>query len=184
MIYKKINFCVVLFMLCSSLYLSLLECGNISRLLVYIGLLISIGMPFIFYKTKYMLSHKQLTLYYIFIFLADYLGCVWQLYDYICWYDCFVHFLAGIFIYIIGMFILDVNMLNNNVFFSIFFGLMLVMAVSGLWEIFEFSVDKILKIDMQNVICTGVSDTMEDIIIAFIGGIICCEYKIFSVRTM
>lgn len=182
MIFKRINFGLVIFMLVSSLVLSIVEYIDISRFFIYIGLIASICLPFIFYKTNYRLSDKQLMLYYIFIFFADYLGCVWKLYDYIGWYDVFVHFIAGIFIYILGMFILKVNKLDKKFIFSVFFCLIFVMGISGLWEVFEFSVDQLFGLDMQNVLYTGVRDTMEDMIIAFVGGIFYCEYLILQVK--
>ena len=64
MIFKRINFGLVIFMLVSSLVLSLVEYIDISRFFVYMGLIVSISLPFIFYKTNYRLSDKQLILYY------------------------------------------------------------------------------------------------------------------------
>lgn len=80
------------------------------------------------------------------------------------------------------MFILRVNKLDKKFIFSVFFCLIFVMGISGLWEIFEFSVDQLFGLDMQNVLYTGVRDTMEDMIIAFVGGIFYSEYLILQVK--
>ena len=44
--------------------------------------------------------------------------------------------------------------------------------VAGIWEIFEFTVSKIMGTDPQHVKTTGVDDTMLDTIMAFTGSVI------------
>jgi hypothetical protein len=47
-----------------------------------------------------------------------------------------------------------------------------VAFVAVLWECFEFSMDQIAGMHMQELISTGVADTMFDMIVALIGGVI------------
>ena len=43
------------------------------------------------------------------------------------------------------------------------------MAVAGLWEICEYGVHALTGRDVQHVLDTGVSDTMQDMIVCMIG---------------
>lgn len=47
-----------------------------------------------------------------------------------------------------------------------------VALVAVLWEVFEFSYDQIFHGNMQQLIVTGVEDTMWDMIMALIGAMI------------
>ena len=176
------NWIMVFGMLVGSLFLVIVENVTFGRLLTYLGLIFVIGLPFIFYKTKFMLSQKQLFLYYLFIFLADYLGCVCRFYDYIIWYDVVIHFLSGILSVKLGLFILEKFNVVNNVIFSIVFCLIMVMAISGFWEIFEYVCDFVFCLDMQRAIVGGVRDTMQDMIAALLGGIVYIEFMILKIK--
>lgn len=105
-------------------------------------------------------------------FLAVFLGFTIQLYKITVWYDTFIHFLAGIFISLIAIYILDMlNMFNRkNVIFNVIFILLFVLGISAFWEMIEFTADNVVHSDMQRM-ATGVYDTMKDIIAAFIGTI-------------
>ena len=181
--YIRMSIYLVLSMLCGAFCLAITEFVSFDRLIVYLGLILCISLPCFFYKTKFMLDNKLLMYYYIFIFLADYLGCLCKFYTFICWYDTFIHFIAGILIFILGDFILDKCCISKNVFFRIFFNLMFVMAVSCGWEIFEFSMDQIFNFDMQFSVISGARDTMEDMIMALIGGIFYCEILILKAKS-
>ena len=43
------------------------------------------------------------------------------------------------------------------------------MAVAGLWEVGEYLISFIVGLDLQRVAATGVSDSMQDMIVAMIG---------------
>lgn len=44
--------------------------------------------------------------------------------------------------------------------------------IASLWEFLEYGADTFLKMNVQHSIETGVSDTMEDMLVAFLGSII------------
>lgn len=168
---KKINFVLVIGMLLGTLYYVLFEYDS-SRFLTYLAVFPVIFAPFLLTRTKYHLKDRELFVYYVFVFLADFLGCVVNLYNMISWYDLFTHFLSGIFTFGIGFFILDkVGIRGKNFFFDLFFGLCVVMLVAGMWEFFEYGADCFLGMDLQHNLDTGVADTMEDMLAAFLGGI-------------
>lgn len=180
--YKLINMIIVLSMLVGSLFCVFVDCVDSGRFFTYLGLLVVIGLPFIFYKSKFMFSDRQLFVYYVFIFFADYFGCVCRFYDLIGWYDVFIHFCAGFLLAKMGMFVLDKFGYCSNYVFNVIFSLIMVMAVSGFWEIFEYSCDVFFNFDMQNSIVTGVRDTMEDMIVAVMGGILYLEILVFKIK--
>lgn len=180
--YRLINLIMVLSMLIGSLCLILLENVTMGRFLTYLGLIIVIGLPFIFYKTMFMISQKQLFLYYVFVFLADYLGCVCRFYDYIIWYDVVIHFLSGVLSVKLGLFVLEKFGVGKNYIFNIIFSLITVMAIAGAWEIFEYACDFIFCLDMQKSIFTGVRDTMQDMIAGLMGGILYIEAMILKIK--
>lgn len=181
MLYRKINFWLIVSMLFGSLWLACIEYIDIERFFVYFGLCFLIVFPFIFSRTKYKLSDKGMMLYYIFIFLADYFGCVCMFYQNIWWWDIVIHFMAGILIYVLAMFILKVNNININIWFSMFFGIVMVMGFSAIWEVYEFLCDISFGLNMQNSLCTGVFDTMKDMIMALVGGIVSMEVGILKI---
>ena len=105
-------------------------------------------------------------------FLAYFLGFQIHLYEIINWYDSFIHFIAGIYFSFISIYTLNKFKLftKKNIIFNILFVILFVLAASVLWELIEFFIDKIFNLDMQDKI-TGVNDTMEDIIYAFLGSL-------------
>lgn len=144
-----------------------------SRILTYLAVIPVLLAPWLLRGTKYQLGDKELCCYYIFIFLADFLGCVVNLYNMIGWYDLFVHFLSGIFTFGVGLFVLRRIFVGEcSVLFEVIFSICLVMMIASLWEFFEFGADWLLGMDLQHTIDTGVWDTMEDMIVAFLGGIL------------
>ena len=71
------------------------------------------------------------------------------------------------------LFILDRSDIEvSNIFYRIFFCISVVMFIASIWELFEFGVDSLLGMNLQHSIDTGVRDTMFDILVAFIGGLI------------
>lgn len=120
---------------------------------------------------KVNISYSVEFMYIIFILVAQLLGRVANFYEFIPWYDSFVHFISGI---LIGVFSLQLLIIFNkynskdklfNILFSIAFTLML----ASLWEIFEFFTDTIFSKDTQRVIETGVKDTIKDMVCTLLG---------------
>ena len=93
--YKLISKILVILMNILTVIIAILAfCNNnYSRVLTYIAIFPILLVPFIINKTKYKLTDLETMMYYIFIFLADFLGCVVNLYNTTSWYDIFVHFI-------------------------------------------------------------------------------------------
>lgn len=169
---KKISSLLVIFMVLGTIGCIIVD-YDASRILTYVAVIPVILVPLLLRKTKYKLNDRELLFYYLFIFLADFLGCVVNLYNKIGWYDLFTHFLSGIFTFGVGMFILKrVGIQWKNFSFDLLFCFCFVMFVAGIWELFEYVIDGLLGMDLQHHLDTGVNDTMEDMLAAFIGGIV------------
>ena len=61
---------------------------------------------------------------------------------------------------------------DKNKGFNILFIISFTLMVASIWEMLEFGADTFLGMNVQHSIETGVSDTMEDILVAFLGSII------------
>ena len=58
---------------------------------------------------------------------------------------------------------------KSNMWFNILFIIAFSWMCAGLWETFEFVCNILFGGDAQRVVATGVTDTMLDMIVAFIG---------------
>ena len=111
---------------------------------------------------------------YIFCFFAFVIGMLFQGYHTIPLYDKAVHCLSGIFFSFIGVVFFyllkpEKRMLQEDYPLLAAFAFTFSMAIAAVWEIYEYIINFILKTDPQNVLTTGVNDTMLDIISCLIG---------------
>lgn len=123
---------------------------------------------------KIELGEQIETIYYIFVFFAHFLGSIINLYDYIDGYDKIMHFLSGMLSAMIA-FVLLVKMKHykdKNRIFNYLFIISITLTIASLWEFYEFTFDSLFTKDAQNVLTTGVGDTMWDMIVAFFGAIL------------
>ena len=174
---KKLN--NVLIFLCSLLaacfFVKDINIGSYDRLLGDITIPLVLLLPRIFKKIfKIKITDAMELVYIIFIILAQFLGSVVNLYNTTWWYDLFAHFISGVLTSILALVVMDWFGVYNekkkgfNFLFIICFTLM----VASIWEFLEYGADTFLKMNVQHSIETGVSDTMEDMLIAFLGSII------------
>ena len=80
-----------------------------------------------------------------------------------------MHFISGIFTGYIATYILKDK---NNKLYNFLFILGFVSLIAVSWEIFEYISSIIFDVDPQKVKLTGINDTMKDIIVALLGGIL------------
>lgn len=168
---RRINWFLVFDMIIGTLYFVIFQYDD-SRLLTYLAVILVLVAPLLLKKTKYKLGDLELFCYYLFLFFADFLGCVVNLYNEISWYDLFMHGVSGIFTFGVAFFLLNRLSIQGRTFwFDVFFAICFVMFVAGIWELFEYGADCFLSMDLQHHIDTGVVDTMEDMLAALIGGV-------------
>lgn len=117
---------------------------------------------------KYKINDKVNFVYILFIILAHFLGVILRFYDKILYYDKVIHFLFGF----VASYILIFFVKNNSIFKTIISIIILTIFLATMWEIYEYICSLIFNVDPQNNLTTGVNDTMQDIIVAFLGSIL------------
>lgn len=181
--YKLLNKILLIIMNIGTVLVAVLEFSNnkYDRVMTFVAIFPLLLIPFIINKTKFKLNDKEIFLYYVFILIADFVGCVCNLYNNVSWYDIFVHFLSGMFTFVLATIIYRyIAKTGKNKLLKILFCLGIVALIAILWETFEFSIDSIAHTNLQHNQDTGVIDTMQDMIVAMLGGVISSIYVLFK----
>ena len=117
----------------------------------------------------------------VFIFASLYLGEIQDFYYRFWWWDIALHSSAGLLMGIVGF--LLVYLLNESkrvelhmtpVFIS-FFTFSFAVTIGTLWEIFEYTMDRLFRLNMQKPMMgdpSGLTDTMWDMIVNAMGAFI------------
>ena len=170
---KKINISLILIAIIGTLYFVFTRDNNIVLILKDISIIVTISALYIIQKLfKIRINEVKNLIYIIFIFMAHFLGVICEFYNYIYWFDKFVHFLSGIVTAFVAIYLLVKFRKDKNMFFDILVIISLTLAVAAFWEIFEYLSSFYFHMDPQKVLTTGVSDTMGDIIVAFLGSVL------------
>lgn len=130
--------------------------GNISNVLLCILTLVLFLIPSILdRKFKIVLPDTLEIIIYIFIFSAEILGEINEFYIHIKNFDTILHTLNGFIMAGIGFSLIEIFNNNPNTKLSldpkylVLFGFCFSMTTGAVWEIFEYSMDRIFKLDMQ-----------------------------------
>lgn len=142
------------------------------RLLTYMALPFILLLPFLYEKFFHKKIDENLKiLYYTFVFIADCLGCVVGLYETTTWFDIVAHYLSGVLTALLAIIIMKNMKYKETKFSVVIYVLSVTCLVAFIWESFEFAMDTFAGMNLQHVKETGVGDTMEDSIVAFVGAI-------------
>jgi len=110
---------------------------------------------------------------YIYCLFSLVMGNMWDFYDKIVWWDLLMHVLSGVILGTVGNTLINKktgkNQLSKVVKFLFIVGIACIGGV--IWEIYEFTIDSLFKLDTQLAKTYGISDTMWDLILDFIGGV-------------
>ncbi len=170
---KKINILIVLTAVLGTLYFVFTKDNNIVLVLKDISIVFTISALYIINKIfKLNISDGLNFVYIVFVFIAHFLGVICELYNHIYWFDKFSHFLSGILSSFVAIYILVKTKDKNNLFIKVLFIICFSISIATLWEVFEYLASVYLNVDPQKVKLTGVTDTMNDIIVAILGTII------------
>lgn len=178
---KKINnYFVLLVILIDIIYMISGIDRSLNKMIICLSFIPIILIPKIFrILLKKEISFKNEIVFVIFIFLAQFVGCIIGLYKTTNWYDSFVHLVSGIVTsyYSIELLKYLKHYNNKEILFNLIFIISITLAVGCLWEIFEFVANIVTRGDPQKVVLTGVTDTMKDIICALLGSLLyACFY--------
>ena len=182
----RFNILLVIIAVIGSYYYVFTRDNQLGLILKDASILITITLPYIIEKTfKTKISIVIKTTYIVFIFIAQFLGVTVELYNHISWFDKFTHWLSGIITALLSLSLLSKFKLydKKNVLFNIIWMISITLAIASLWECFEYCANILFGGDAQRVATTGVNDTMQDIIVAFIGSIIVSLIYSFECKT-
>lgn len=185
---KKINALIIIFSSVIGLICSILNIidGNIYKFLISISIIPVSLLPIILRKIcKFNITPITETMYLLFIFFAHLLGSILDFYHLITNYDKVMHLLSGFVTSFLALIILiQGNKFDSkDILFNCLFVISIVLMIASFWEFFEFFNDKLFCKDAQNVLTTGIYDTMMDMISAFIGSILFNIMYIFEEKS-
>lgn len=120
-----------------------------------------------------------------FVFASLFLGEMRDYYTRFWWWDVALHATSGVLLGIVGF--LLVHLLNETddvgvqmkPGFVAFFAFCFAVMVGALWEIFEFTMDSMLGMNMQKPMLgdpSGLTDTMWDLIVDSLGALVISIY--------
>lgn len=150
-----------------------------SKILTVFSIIPILLFPFAVRKIfKYQMSGTLKLIYYLFVIVALVLGSILGWYYKVSWLDLLAHFISGILTALCSLIVIKEKKLlkENNIGFIILYIICFTLTIAVTWEFFEFFSDKFFGGDSQWVLKTGVDDTMTDMLIAFVGGIIFSIY--------
>lgn len=109
-------------------------------------------------------------------------GSILKFYDQFPGYDRVVHFISGLLLGYIGVYIINrvfarLHMESVPVLVVLFAG-MFAFFGAGFWEIIEFLTDCVMHMDVQH----GNIDTMGDIVAGYLGGVLYQGHLLFRYR--
>ncbi|WP_318618455.1 membrane-spanning protein [Priestia megaterium] len=154
--------------------------GDSSRWQVALGGVLVSALPIFLLFTKVNPFPISLIVgYYIFLFSSLFLGSIEDFYNRFKWWDAVLHFYKGIFMGFVGislykLFIATRIQARISKWIIFLFVLSISVNATVLWEVYEFLGDLTFTHTMQS---GGNTDTMYDIIIGMISGLLTAIYS-------
>ncbi len=146
--------------------------GIYDRIISSASILLVLCLPKILGKIfKIEIGMKGELIYIIFIFIVQFLGSTLSFYDMFWWYDILAHFASGILTSLLALEVMSWFKVykRENIWFNVLFINSFTLMIAALWEFIEFGTFIFLNMDVQHHLTTGVFDTMEDMLMAFLG---------------
>lgn len=209
LVYWLLQASIILILIASIINLFLRWYTDVESSIMHIGLclagLVTINVPaFIQHRFKIYIPSVLQLIAVLLIYAHFILGEIFRAYDHIPLFDKTLHTLNGLIFALLGFSM--VNMLNNgndhhkklSPFFVSLFSFCFSLAVSYVWELFEFSMDSVFHINMQRwqdglvgtgsgvnayTQGTGLIDTMIDMLVMMIGGALVSITGYISLKT-
>lgn len=128
----------------------------------------------------------------VFLFASLFLGEVRGYYLRFWWWDVALHTASGFLLGILGFLLVyilneteDIQVHMRPRFVALF-AFMFAVGLGALWEVFEFSMDQLLGMDMQKEMLgdpSGLTDTMWDLIVDSVGALVIAVLGFGYLRT-
>lgn len=181
---KYLNYLLIIIAIIGGIYVVITKDDEIGLILKDLSLIITMLLPYIIEKLfKVKIDERIKFIYLAFVFCAQFLGTTLEWYNKINYFDKINHTLSGVLTAYASLVILHLfnKYEHDNVLFNIVWMISVTLAIAGLWEIFEYLANIIFGGDAQRVVATGVNDTMQDIIVAFLGSImVALVYRFYN----
>ena len=180
---------------------------TVNQIFMCVMALICINIPaFLEKKFKFYIPNYISIILYVFIFAHYVLGEVLRVYDHSMVFDKILHTTSGVIMSFIGFsFIFMLNKINPekmklSPFFIVLFTFCFTMTTEYVWELFEYSADRLLDLNMQrwqdgitetlengSVISSvpygsGLKDTMGDMAVNILGCLGVCVYALVGMK--
>lgn len=145
-----------------------------------LGIIVMALPTFLDRKWKIVVPNTIVIMYYAFLYCAIYLGEVHSFYYVIPHWDTILHAFSGAMLGALGFILVDILNKDKHVsvqlspLFVAIFAFVFALAVGALWEIYEYSFDALLGLNMQKhtteagvalVGTQALADTMKDLIV-------------------
>ena len=195
----------------ASLVMYIVKCEGLettaNQIFMCVMALICINIPaFLEKKFKFYIPNYISIILYVFIFAHYVLGEVLRVYDHSIVFDKILHTTSGVIMSFIGFsFIFMLNKINPekmklSPFFIVLFTFCFTMTTEYVWELFEYSADRLLDLNMQrwqdgitetlengSVISSvpygsGLKDTMGDMAVNILGCLGVCVYALVGMK--
>ena len=88
-------------------------------------------------------------LIYVFILSTEILGEIYHFYVDVWWFDIVMHTYFSFVISYVGLYLIRYFNIKKSIYFVILFIFSFAMMTESIWEIFEFSMDRVIGTDMQ-----------------------------------
>ena len=86
---------------------------------------------------------------YVFILSTEILGEIYHFYVDVWWFDIVMHTYFAFIVSYVGLYLIRYFNIKESIYFVILFIFSLAMMTESVWEIFEFSMDRVIGTDMQ-----------------------------------
>lgn len=122
----------------------------------------------------------------LFMFAALFLGDIHGYYERFWWWDVVLHVGSGFLLGILGFLLVYVLNQHERIEFHMkpgfvaLFSFAFAVMMGAVWEIFEFGMDSLFGLNMQR---TGLVDTMWDLIVDALGGLVIAVTGYFYLRS-
>lgn len=178
-----LNILLIVSAILGSFYLVVTRDDKIGLILKDSSILLTITAPYWIEKVfKKKLSPIVKFTCILFVFCAHFLGATVEFYNEFSYYDKITHTISGILTALLAMLLLkQLGMYDENkIFFNVLFIISVTLSVAVCWEFFEYIANIFFGGDAQRVAKTGVNDTMQDMLVAFVGSIIVSDLYVIE----
>lgn len=179
-IYKKIYYtCCVLYVifLGYAFYDSITNQYMHSLMMCFVSLALVFCIPIFFKIMKWQPVYEIYILAIIFMFLASVLGSSYRFYDNVLYWDKYVHCFSGVLgaevAYLLFCMLKKTLIVKKEDFSVMYVFINAVnIMIAALWELFEYAGLVFFDYDGIRHYTTGVHDSMTDIFVCIIGGLV------------